>query len=148
MPTLEGKLEAGKLTFAIVVSRFNLQLTEALLASALDGFLECGAETSQISIHWVPGAYEIPTIVKRLADSKKFDAILTLGCIIRGETIHFDLIANSTASSLQKIAVKTGVPVIFSILATENIAQAEERIDAGRSGALSAVEMANLIKTI
>lgn len=148
MPIFEGQLDATKLKLAIVVSRFNLPVTEGLLASALDGFLECGAGADKISIHWVPGAYEIPIVVKRLADSKKFDAIVTLGCIIRGETVHFELLANSCSSALQTIAVNSGVPVIFSILATETTAQAEERVDAGRSGALCAVEMANLLKSI
>ncbi len=148
MPIFECHLEAKKLSFAIVISRFNPHITEALLASALDGFRECGANEKEISIFWVPGAYEIPTIAKQLATSKKYDAILTLGCIIRGETVHFDLIATCVSYSIQKTAMKTGIPIIFSILATENTAQAEERIDAGRTGALACVEMANLVKSL
>ena len=148
MPVFEGNLEAKKLKFGIVISRFNSEITEALLASALDGFEECGVHQEDIVIAWVPGAYEIPLVAKRFADSKRMDAVMTIGCIIRGETVHFDLIANSLSYSIQKIALKTSIPIIFSVLATENTAQAEERIDAGRTGALACVEMANLLQSL
>jgi 6,7-dimethyl-8-ribityllumazine synthase len=145
---MQGNLDARGHRFAIIVSRLNVGISEALLASALDGFTECGAEIKEISIYWVPGPFEIGLLAKKLALSGKFNAILTLGCLIKGETQKFNLLSHTVVESIQKISIESGVPILCALLATENLAQAEERVDAGRNGALSAIEMASLMKLL
>ncbi len=151
MPNFEGVLQAQNLRFAIVVSRFNAPFTERLVGSALDCFKRHGASVEEIPVLWVPGAFEIPLIAKKLAASKKYDAILCLGVLIRGETSHFDLVSAQVASGIMQTALSYDIPTIYNVLSVENIEQAEVRCgikgaNVGFTGALAAIEMANLLK--
>lgn len=148
-----GKLYAENMSFAIVVSRFNESINNNLLAGALDSLKRSGVKDDNISVSWVPGAYEIPLVAKTLAASKKYAAVITLGTVIRGATPHFDYVAGQVASGVSQASSETGVPVIFGVLTTENIEQALERsgTKAGNKGfdcAQAAVEMANLMKEL
>ncbi|MBO8141262.1 MAG: 6,7-dimethyl-8-ribityllumazine synthase [Firmicutes bacterium] len=151
--TIEGHLRADGLRFAVVASRFNQLITERLLAGALDGLARHGANDDQITVAWVPGAFELPLAARRLAETGQFDAIICLGAIIRGATPHFDYVSANAATGINQTALATGVPVIFGVLTTDTIEQALERAGtkAGNKGwdaALAAVEMANLMKSI
>jgi 6,7-dimethyl-8-ribityllumazine synthase len=153
MNTFEGKLIAQGLRFGIVLSRFNDFIGERLLDGALDTLRRHGASDANISIARVPGAFEIPLVVKTMALSGNYDAVITLGAIIRGATAHFDYVAGPLASSLASLALETGVPVLFGVLTTDTIEQAVERAGskAGNKGAdvaAAAIEMVNLLKTI
>ncbi len=153
MPTFEGQLNAQNKRFAIVVSRFNSFICEQLLLGARDGLLRHGAREEDLSVYRVPGSYEIPLVASKLAASKKFDAVLGLGVLIRGATPHFDHIAGFVSKSLGEIGLQTGVPVIFGVLTTDTIEQAIERAGtkAGNKGwdaALAAIEMANLLPQV
>jgi 6,7-dimethyl-8-ribityllumazine synthase len=153
MNTFEGKLIAQGLRFGIVLSRFNDFIGERLLDGALDTLRRHGASDANISIARVPGAFEIPLVVKTMALSGNYDAVITLGAIIRGATAHFDYVAGPLASSLASLALETGVPVLFGVLTTDTIEQAVERAGskAGNKGAdvaAAAIEMANLLKTM
>ena len=134
---------------AIVVARFNSAITERLLAGSLEAFEESGVHEKDIVVTWVPGAFEIPLIAKRFAESGRYDAVICLGAVIRGETAHFEHVATQAASGIMQIMLSTDVPVIFSVLTTENYEQAEARSgkreeNGGFTGALTALEMANL----
>lgn len=147
----EGNLVATSGKYAIVVSRFNEFITSKLLGAALDGLTRHGVAESDIDTAWVPGAFEIPLVAKKLAASKKYDAIITLGAVIRGSTSHYDYVCNEVAKGVAKVQLDSGVPVIFGVVTTENIEQAIERAGtkAGNKGydaAISAIEMANLLK--
>jgi 6,7-dimethyl-8-ribityllumazine synthase len=146
---LEGKVSGAKQGFAIVVSRFNAHVTEQLLASAVAGLVEHGTARERITVHRVPGAWEIPQAVAWAAARQANDAVIALGCLIRGETAHFQVIADEVARGLGAAARSTGKPVIFGVLTTETEAQALERADAargnkGREAALAALEMVAL----
>ncbi len=139
--------------YAVVVARFNDHITQKLLDGALDGLKECGVKDESIHVSWVPGAFELPLVAKKLAESKNFDAVICLGAVIRGETAHFDFVAAEAASGILQASLATDVPVLFSVLTTENLSQAQERAGAkeannGYSGALSAIEMVNLLKNL
>jgi len=139
--------------YAIVAARFNAFITEKLLEGALDGLKRHGVKDDEITIVWVPGSYEVPLIAKKLAASKKYDAIITLGAVIRGSTAHFDYVAGEAAKGVSHAAYETGVPVIFGILTTDTIEQAIERAGtkAGNKGfdaAMTAIEMANLMEQL
>lgn len=147
----EGNLVATSGRYAIVVSRFNEFITSKLLGAALDGLTRHGVAESDIDTAWVPGAFEIPLVAQKLAASKKYDAIITLGAVIRGSTSHYDYVCNEVAKGVAKVQLDSGVPVIFGVVTTENIEQAIERAGtkAGNKGydaAISAIEMANLLK--
>lgn len=147
----EGNLVATSGRYAIVVSRFNEFITSKLLGAALDGLTRHGVAKSDIDTAWVPGAFEIPLVAQKLAASKKYDAIITLGAVIRGSTSHYDYVCNEVAKGVAKVQLDSGVPVIFGVVTTENIEQAIERAGtkAGNKGydaAISAIEMANLLK--
>jgi 6,7-dimethyl-8-ribityllumazine synthase len=149
--TIEGNLSAGKLKFGIIISRFNEYISNGLLAGAMDCLKRHGAEEENISLVWVPGAFEIPLIAKKMA--KKFDAIICLGAVIRGGTPHFDYVAAEVAKGISNVSLESGVPVIFGILTTDNLEQALERAGAkqgnkGFAAALSAIELANLSRLI
>ncbi|MBX9597568.1 MAG: 6,7-dimethyl-8-ribityllumazine synthase [Burkholderiales bacterium] len=149
----EGNLIVSSGKYAIVVSRFNEFITSKLLGAAVDGLTRHGVAESDIDTAWVPGAFEIPLIAQKLAASKKYDAIITLGAVIRGSTSHYDYVCNEVAKGVAKVQLDSGVPVIFGIVTTENIEQAIERAGtkAGNKGydaAVSAIEMANLLKGI
>ena len=148
-PDLTGR---GR-SFGIVVSRFNEPLTERLLEGALDTFLSHGVREKDITVARVPGAFEVPLAAKKLIRVKKFDAVLTLAVIIRGETKHFDQVAAESARALGELSQKSEVPVILGIITAENVAQAEARTgvkgpNKGREWALSALEMAGLLRSL
>ena len=149
----EGQLVSQGLKYGIVVGRFNEFITSRLLSGALDALKRHGATEEEIEIAWVPGAFEIPLIAQKMAESGKYDAVITLGTVIRGSTPHFDYVCNETAKGVAAIGLKTGVPTIFGVLTTDSIEQAVERAGtkAGNKGweaAASAIEMANLTKAL
>ena len=153
MNTFEGNLIAQGLRFGIVLSRFNHLIGDRLLEGALDTLRRHGAAEENISVARVPGAYEIPLAAQVMAKSGRYDAILTLGAVIRGATAHFDYVAGPLASSLAGVALETGVPVLFGVLTTDTIEQAIERAGtkAGNKGAdvaAAAIEMANLLQVM
>jgi 6,7-dimethyl-8-ribityllumazine synthase len=158
---------AGAYRFGIVVSRFNAFIGEQLLKGALDGLRRHGVEDDRIDVVWVPGAFEIPVVARRLAEgsrdtsagrrqkaeSRRYDAVICLGCVIRGATPHFDYVAGEAAKGIAAAAFQTGVPVIFGVLTTDTIEQAIERAGtkAGNKGweaALTAIEMADLLRRL
>lgn len=150
---IEGKLEAGKFKFALIVSRFNDLVSKGLLAGAEDCLKRHGAKESAIDTVWVPGSFEIPLVAKKLANSKKYDAIICLGAVIRGATAHFEYVASEVSKGVAKVAMDTGVPVVFGVLTTDTLEQALERAGAkpgnkGFDAALSAIELANLSELI
>jgi len=147
----KGDLSAKGLRLAIVVSRFNSFITERLLSGALDALERAGADEKKIEVVRVPGSFEIPVAAKRLAQTGRYDALICLGCIIRGDTQHFDFISAEVTRGIQLVAVETGVPVAFGVLTTDTLEQAVDRAGAksgnkGAEAALSAVEMATLLK--
>jgi 6,7-dimethyl-8-ribityllumazine synthase len=152
MPKIyEGHLVSQNLKYGIVVGRFNEFITSKLLSGALDGLKRHGVQDEEIEIAWVPGAFEIPLIAQKMAESRKYDAVITLGTVIRGSTPHFDYVCSEVAKGVSAISLKTGVPTIFGVLTTDSIEQAVERAGtkAGNKGweaAASAIEMANLSK--
>ncbi len=151
--TLEKGFSTGKRTFAIVVSRFHESITKKLLDGARDCLHQHGIIDDRIEIVFCPGAFEIPQIAKRLAESGNYEAIICLGCVVRGETPHFEYIANAAASGIEHAAQITGVPMGFGVLTTDNVDQAIERAG-GKSGkkgwdaAMSAIEMAGLFSKL
>ncbi|WP_098742991.1 6,7-dimethyl-8-ribityllumazine synthase [Paenibacillus sp. EZ-K15] len=149
----EGKLVSEGLKYGIVVGRFNEFITSKLLSGALDALKRHGAKENEVDVAWVPGAFEIPLIAQKMAESGKYDAIITLGTVIRGSTTHYDYVCNEVAKGVSAINLKTGVPTIFGVVTTENIEQAVERAGtkAGNKGwdsAMAAIEMANLTKSL
>jgi len=146
---IEGVLDAKGRKFGIIVSRFNDFITSKLLDGALDGLRRLGAIDDDITVVWVPGAFEIPGVAKRMAKSKDFDAVIGIGAVIRGATSHYDLVTNEAAKGLAQTAMEGEVPVIFGILTAETLEQAIERAgtkagNRGFSAAHSAVEMVSL----
>ena len=151
--TIEGGLSAQGLKFAIVIGRFNSFITERLLAGALDALERCGADTTALEIVKVPGAWELPVVIKELARQKRHDAIIALSAVIRGDTPHFDYVAGEAAKGLGHIAADSGVPVAFGILTTNTLEQAIDRAGAkggnkGFDAAMTAIEMANLMRQL
>ncbi|HIW56725.1 MAG TPA: 6,7-dimethyl-8-ribityllumazine synthase [Firmicutes bacterium] len=151
MKKFEGKLTAKNMKIGIVVARFNEFITSKLLDGALDGLLRHGVKDEDISVAWAPGSFEIPLVASKMAGSGKYDAVICLGAVIRGATSHYDYVCNEVSKGVASISLKTGVPVLFGILTTENIEQAIERAGtkAGNKGydcALSAIEMVNLMR--
>lgn len=147
--TYEGKVLAKGKRFGIVVARFNEFISERLLEGALDGLLRHGADEKDITVARVPGSFEIPYAASRLAKSKKFDAVICLGAIIRGTTPHFEYVASEVAKGVASISLSTGVPTIFGVVTADSIEQAIERAgtkegNRGRDAAISAIEMADL----
>ncbi|HET7579435.1 MAG TPA: 6,7-dimethyl-8-ribityllumazine synthase [Bacillales bacterium] len=145
----EGNLAGNDLKIAIVVSRFNEFITTKLLEGAEHTLKRHGVSEEAVDIAWVPGAFEIPFIAKKMAQSEKYDAVITLGAVIRGATSHFDYVCNGVTSGVGSASLETGVPVIFGVLTTETIEQAVERAgtkagNKGSDAAVAAVEMANL----
>lgn len=149
----EGSMIVEGQRFAVVVSRFNEFLTKQLLSGTIDTLTRHGADEDKIDIAWTPGAYEIPLVTKKLADSKKYDAIICLGVIIRGSTPHFDHLCSSVTKGVSDIALSSGIPVTYGIVTADNLEQAIERCGSkmgnkGREATSSAIEMANIIKDI
>lgn len=148
----EGNLVGSGLKVGIVVGRFNEFITSKLLSGAQDALKRHGVSEEDVDIAWVPGAFEIPLVAKKMAISKKYDAVITLGTVIRGSTPHFDYVCNEVAKGVSRINLDSGIPVIFGVLTTESIEQAIERAGtkAGNKGwdvATGAIEMANLLRT-
>ncbi|WP_303969466.1 6,7-dimethyl-8-ribityllumazine synthase [Sporosarcina ureae] len=147
----EGHLVGTELKVGIVVGRFNEFITGKLLSGAQDAFKRHGVDEADVDVAWVPGAFEISLIAKKMADSKKYDAVITLGTVIRGATPHFDFVCNEVAKGVSQAGMQSGIPVIFGVLTTDTIEQSIERAGtkAGNKGwdaAVSAIEMANLAK--
>lgn len=149
---LEGKLVAPEgMRVGIVASRFNEIIVNKLLGGAVDGLVRHGVDAGQITAAWVPGAFEIPVVAQRMAKSGKYDAVICVGAVIRGDTSHYDYVCSEVSKGIAQASMSTGIPVLFGILTTENIEQAIARAGskAGNKGydcALSAVEMVNLMK--
>ncbi|MCR5352218.1 MAG: 6,7-dimethyl-8-ribityllumazine synthase [Bacteroidales bacterium] len=153
MKTLEGNLIATNLKIGVVASRFNEFITGKLLGGAQDAFVRHGGNADDLTVAWVPGAFEIPLIAQKMAASKQYDAIVCLGAVIRGNTPHFDMVANESVKGIAHVGLESGIPVIYGVLTTESIEQAIERAGtkAGNKGfdaMTSAIEMVNLSKQI
>jgi 6,7-dimethyl-8-ribityllumazine synthase len=149
----EGHISGKGFCFAIVVSRFNEFITSKLLTGALDALKRHEAADENIEIAWVPGAFELPLVAQKMAASKKYDAVICLGTVIRGATPHFDYVAAEVSKGIARVSLETGVPVIFGIITADNLEQAIERAGskAGNKGwdaSLSAMEMASLLKSM
>lgn len=153
MSTISAKLDASGMRFALIVSRFNEFITSRLLAGARDTLLRHNAAEKDLHEIWVPGSWEMPLAAKALAQSGRYDAVVCLGCVIRGDTTHHQYIANEATKGLAQVSLESGVPVGFGVLTTETIEQAVERAgtkagNKGADAALSAVEMVNLLREI
>jgi len=151
--TLEGVLQAQGMRMALVVSRFNDFISSKLMEGALDTLKRHGASEEDMTVVWVPGAFEIPLTAKRLAASGKYDAVLALGAVIRGSTPHFDFVAAEVSKGVAQVGLETGVPVIFGVLTTDTIEQAIERAgtksgNKGAAAAMAAVEMVYLLRRV
>ncbi|MET3683632.1 6,7-dimethyl-8-ribityllumazine synthase [Alkalibacillus flavidus] len=152
MKTYEGNLVASNLKIGIVVGRFNGFINEKLLDGALDGLKRHGVNEDDVEIAWVPGAYEIPLAARKMIEHGDYDAVITLGTVIRGATPHFEYVSGEVSKGVSSVSMDTGVPVIFGVLTTNTIEQAIERAGtkAGNNGygaAMSAIEMANLLQS-
>lgn len=150
---MEGNLVSGGMNIAIVASRFNDFIVGNLIEGACDSFVRHGGNADNLTVAYVPGAFEIPLTAKRLASSGKYDAVVCLGAVIRGATPHFDMVANESAKGIAQASISSGVPITNGILTTDSIEQAIERAGtkAGNKGAeamLSAIEMVNLFKEL
>lgn len=150
---IEGKLVSKGKKYGIVVARFNEFISSKLLGGALDALKRHGVADSEITVAWTPGSWEIPLVAKKMAGSKKYDAVLALGAVIRGGTPHFEYVASEAAKGVAQASLETGVPILFGILTTDNIEQAVERAGtkAGNKGfdaAVSAIEMVNLLEQL
>jgi 6,7-dimethyl-8-ribityllumazine synthase len=143
---IEWHQDARGLRFAIVVARFNSAITDRLLASAREALTQAGAEHAEV-FH-VPGAFELPLAAKLLAHTHAYHAIIALGAVIRGDTPHFDYVAGEAARGLQQVALETGLPVSFGVLTTDNMEQAEARVNKGADAAMTAIEMARFSATL
>lgn len=149
---VEGKLVAKDgMKVGIVASRFNEIIVNKLLGGAVDGLVRHGVDESNITAAWVPGAFEIPVIAQKMAQSGKYDAVICVGAVIRGDTTHYDYVCNEVSKGIAQVSLSTGVPVLFGVVTTENIEQAIARAGskAGNKGydcALSAIEMVNLLE--
>ena len=153
MHKIEGKLMANGMKFGIIAARFNEYIVSKLISGAEDALLRHGADENDITLAWVPGAFEIPTAAKQMALSGKYDAVICLGAVIRGSTSHYDYVCNEVSKGIAHVSLETGVPVMFGVITTENIEQAVERAGtkAGNKGfdaAVSAIEMVDLMKKL
>lgn len=153
MRTLEGKLVASGIKVGIVAARFNEFITSKLLSGAVDGLVRHEVAEEDIDVAWVPGAFEIPLIASKMAKSKKYDAVICLGAVIRGSTSHYDYVCSEVSKGIAAVSLAADIPVMFGVLTTENIEQAIERAGtkAGNKGyecAVGAIEMVNLIREI
>ena len=154
MPKIvEANLIAEGKKFALVVSRFNDFITERLVGGAVDALVRCGAKDDDIDVVKVPGAFEIPLIAKKMAQKKKYDAVICLGAVIRGATPHFDYVSAEVSKGIAVVSIESEIPVIFGFITTDTLEQAIERAGAksgnkGFSAAMAAVEMANLIEAV
>lgn len=150
---IEGFITAKDMKVGIVVARFNEFITSKLLGGALDALHRHEAKDEDIDVAWVPGAFEIPVVAKKMAESGKYDAVIALGAVIRGSTTHYDYVCNEVSKGVAQVGMQTGVPTIFGVVTTENIEQAVERAgtkagNKGTDAAMAAMEMVNLLKKI
>ena len=153
MPIFEGDFSTPGGRFAVVVARFNQSITSSLLDGCRDTLRRHGVGDDRVDVAWVPGALEIPLVAKTMADSNRYVSVICLGCVIRGETGHYDHVAGQTASGVLQAGLGSGIPVIFGVLTTDTVEQALNRsgLKAGNKGidaALAALEMVNLMKTL
>ena len=153
MKTIEGVLTTNGEKFCIIIARFNEFIGSKLLSGAIDELRRHGVDENNIDIVWVPGAFEIPLAAKKLADSRKYDAVICVGAVIRGSTTHYDYVCAEVSKGIAQVSLSSGIPVLFGVLTTENIEQAIERAGtkAGNKGydcAMSALEMISLLKKI
>ena len=153
MNTFEGKLVSDGIKIGIVAARFNEFIVSKLIAGARDALLRHDVKEEDIDLAWVPGAFEIPLIAKKMAESGKYDAVICLGAVIRGATSHYDYVCNEVSKGIASVSLSSGVPVLFGVVTTENIEQAIERAGtkAGNKGydsAMAAIEMVNLLHTM
>lgn len=153
MNQYKGSFEGKGKKIAVVVAEFNEMICSQLLGGCVDTLKKCNVVEDDVSVYWTPGAFEIPVVAKRLAGSKKFDAVVCLGAVIRGETPHFDYVCTAVAKGISETAYETGIPVIFGVVTTDTQEQAMDRagVKAGNKGsdaALAAIEMANLVAQI
>jgi len=153
MKTYEGELINRGIKIGIVAARFNEFITSKLLDGAMDGLTRHGIGEEDVEVAWVPGAFEIPLIAAKMVNTKKYDAVICLGAIIRGGTTHYDYVCNEVSKGIAHVSLDSGIPVLFGVLTTENIEQAIERAGtkAGNKGfdcAVSAIELVNLVKAI
>jgi 6,7-dimethyl-8-ribityllumazine synthase len=151
--TFEGNLSGQGLSLAIVVSRFNRLVTERLLAGAQDALTRHGVDQEKVDVAWVPGSMELPLVARRLAERRRYDAIVCLGAVIRGETSHFDYVASQAAAGISRVALDAGVPTIFGVITANTLEQALERAGgkAGNKGydaVVAAIEMATLLEQL
>jgi len=151
--TIEGKLTTQDENFCIIISRFNEFIGSKLLSGAIDELTRHGVNKDNITVVWAPGAFEIPLLAQKVAKSGKYNAIITLGAIIKGATAHFDYVSSELSKGIAQVSLQTGVPVIFGVLTTDNLEQAIERAgtkagNKGSDAAKAAIEMANLIKLV
>lgn len=149
----QGALVASGQRYAIIVSRWNEFITSKLLAGAQDALVRHGADPEQVDVVWVPGSFELPAVARKVVGSGKYDGVICLGCLIRGGTLHFELIANAVTKGIAQVGLQADTPVTFGVITTENIEQAIERAGtkAGNKGveaALAAIEMVNLYRTL
>lgn len=150
MPNVyEGNLNCNGLKFGIIVSRFNSFITTRLLDGAMDAIKRHGGDVDEVDVVWIPGAFETPIIAKQLAESKRYDAIICIGAVIRGATPHFDYVAGESAKGIAQVSLQSGIPIIYGIITTDTIEQAIERAgtkagNKGSEAAVTAIEMANL----
>lgn len=150
---IEGKIVADGIKVGIVASRFNEFIVSKLVSGAVDGLVRHDVKKSDITLAWVPGAFELPLVAKKMVDTGKYDTVICLGAVIRGATSHYDLVCNETAKGIAQTSLASGVPVMFGVITTENIEQAIERAGSkvGNKGydcALSALEMVDLYKKL
>lgn len=152
MKIYEGHLKGEGLSVAIVVSRFNSRITEKLLEGAMDALRRTGVDEGSVEVWRTPGSFELPLVASRLAGTKKYDAVICLGAVIRGETPHFDFVASEVAKGIAQASLQSGVPVVFGVVTADTLEQAMERAggkmgNRGFDAALSAIEIANLLRT-
>lgn len=150
---LEGQLRADGLKIGIIAARFNEFITSKLLGGAMDAIVRHGGKAEDVTVAWVPGAFEIPLIAQKMADSKKYDAIICLGAVIRGSTSHYDYVCAEVSKGIAHVGLGSGIPVMFGVLTTDTIEQAIERAGtkAGNKGfdvAVGAIEMADLLRKL
>ena len=153
MRTFVGIHDGSEMRVAVIAARFNELVTGKLVEGAVEGLKKHGVDEDRIDVAWVPGAFELPLVAKRLARTERYDALICLGAVIRGETAHFELVANEAARGIAQVALDSGIPVIFEVLATEDLAQAEARAggvhgNKGWEAAEAALEMAWLMDAL
>ncbi|MFN0096826.1 MAG: 6,7-dimethyl-8-ribityllumazine synthase [Dehalococcoidia bacterium] len=153
MPEIEGSASGAGLRVAVIVARWNSFVTAKLLEGARSTLRECGVTEGDLTVAWVPGSFEVPLAAKWAAESGKFDAVICIGCVIRGETAHFEYVAGGAATGIGSVSLATGVPIVFGVLTTENVDQALARTGGteghkGEEAARTAIEMANLRRAL